>query len=66
MRIVALVTETAPVQRIRNHIGEPAQPPPIAPGRGLPAWDDALANAVPDWDALTEPEPEYLFDQHVQ
>jgi hypothetical protein len=37
MRIVALVTETALVQRIRNHIGEPAQPLPIAPARGPPA-----------------------------
>ena len=33
MRIVAFVTDTAPVQRILNHIGEPAQPPPIAPAR---------------------------------
>ena len=66
MRIVAFTTEASPVQRILTHIGEPAEPPPIAPARGPPAWDDALADAVPDWDALAQPEPEYLFDQQVQ
>ena len=65
MRIVAFITETTPVQRILNHIGEPAQPPPIAPARGPPAWDDALADAVPDWEALAQPEPEFLYDQQV-
>jgi hypothetical protein len=34
MRIVAFITETTPVQRILNHIGELAQAPPIAPARG--------------------------------
>jgi hypothetical protein len=29
-------------------------------------WDDALADAVPDWEALAQPAPEYLFDQQVQ
>ncbi len=43
MRIVAFITEAAPVERILTHIGQPAQPPPIAPARGPPAWDDALA-----------------------
>jgi hypothetical protein len=27
MRIVAFITEAAPVRRILNHIGEPAEPP---------------------------------------
>ena len=66
MRIVAFITEAAPVERILTHIGQPAQPPPIAPARGPPAWDAALADAVPDWDALAQPEPAYLFDQQVQ
>jgi hypothetical protein len=34
MRIIAFVTETARVQRIIDHIGEPATPPPISPARG--------------------------------
>jgi hypothetical protein len=46
-------------------IGEPAQAPPIAPARGPPALDDALADAVPDGGALAQPEPEYLFDPQV-
>jgi len=41
MRIVAFVTEVAPVQRILNHIGEPAAPPRIAPTRGPPQWEEA-------------------------
>ena len=49
MRIITFVTEAAPVQRILAHIGEPTQPPPIAPARSQPAWDDAPEPA-PDWD----------------
>ena len=66
MRIVAFITEAAPVERILTPIGQPAQPPPIAPARGPPACDDGLADAVPDWDALAQTEPVYLFDQQVQ
>ena len=54
------------VQRILNHIGEPAEPPRIAPARGPPAWDDPPVEAVPDWDALAQPQAEYVFDQQVQ
>ena len=66
MRIVAFITEAAPVRRILNHIGEPAEPPRISPARGPPAWDDPPVEAVPDWDALAQPQPEYVFDQQVQ
>ncbi len=66
MRIVAFITEAAPVARILTHIGEPAQPPGISPVRGPPAWEDPPVEAVPDWDALTLPPPEYAFDQRVQ
>ena len=45
--IVAFITEAAPVGRIVTHIGEPAEPPPIAPVRGPPA---GIAN-------LDEPPP---------
>ena len=41
MRIIAFITETAPVEQILNHIGEQPRPPPITPARGPPAWDDA-------------------------
>jgi len=64
--IVAFITEAAPVQRFLNHIGEPAETPRIAPVRGPPARDGPPADAVPDWDALAQPSPEYVFDQQVQ
>ncbi len=61
-----LITDAAPVRRILNHIGEPAVAPPISPARGPPAWDDPPIEAVSDWDALAQPQPEYVFDQQVQ
>ena len=57
---------SASVQRILNHIGEPAEPPRISTARGPPAWEDPPVEAVPDWDALAQPPPEYVFDQQVQ
>ena len=36
MRIVAFLTEAAPVQRILRQIGEPATPAPIAPAARTP------------------------------
>ena len=64
MRIVAFITEAAPVQRILNHSGEPAEPPRISPARGPPR--DPPVEAVPDGNALAQPQPEYVFDQQVQ
>ncbi len=65
-RIIAFVTETAPLRRILLALGEPAEPPPISPARGPPAWDDPPVEAGPDWDALAQPSPEYVFNQEVQ
>ena len=64
MRIIAFVTDAAPVERILTHIGEPAQPPAIASARGPPAWEDA-PESVPDWDLLGQPEPDFEFDQRI-
>ena len=64
MRIVAFITEAAPVERILTHIGEPSRPPPIAPARGPPGWDDA-PEPLPDWDVFSQPEPDFEFDQRV-
>jgi hypothetical protein len=36
MRIIAFITEAAPVHHILDHIGEPHEPPPIHPPRGPP------------------------------
>ena len=64
MRLIAFITEAAPVERILTHIGEPPRPPPITPARGPPAWDDA-PEPVADWDLLKQPEPDFEFDQRV-
>jgi hypothetical protein len=64
MRLIAFITEAAPVERILTHIGEPPRPPPITPARGPPAWDDA-PEPMPDWDLLQQPEPDFEFDQRV-
>ncbi len=62
--IIALITDAAPVERILVALGESPRPPPIAPARGPPAWDDDLG-PVPDWDLLGQPEPDVAFDQRI-
>jgi hypothetical protein len=64
MRIIAFVTEAAPVKQILTHIGEPPRPPPISPARGRPAWDVA-AEQPPDWDLFGQPEPDSQFDLRI-
>ena len=64
MGIIAFLTEAAPVQHTLTHIGEPAEPPPIAPDRGPPAWDDDLG-PTPDWDLIAQPDPGFEFDQRI-
>jgi len=34
LRIIALITEALPIQRLLLHLGEPSEPPPLAPARG--------------------------------
>ena len=60
----ALVTQAAPIGRVLVALGEPSRPPPTAPARGPPAWDDA-PEPVADWDLLIQPEPDFEFDQRV-
>ena len=33
---------------------------------GPPAWDEPPVEAVPDRDALAQPQPEYVFNHQVQ
>ncbi|MCP3877981.1 MAG: IS91 family transposase, partial [Sulfitobacter sp.] len=58
MQIIAFVTESVSVRRILEHIGEPADPPRIAPARGPPAWEED-AEPVALLDSLTQPEPDF-------
>ncbi len=66
MRIIAFITEATPVRRMLLALDEPAEPPRIAPARGPPAWDDPPIDLGPDWEALAQPSPEYVFNQEVQ
>ena len=66
MRLIAWVTEPAPVHRILLHIGEPATSPPISPARSPPGgascdWDQTYANDPEP----AEPAPEFEYDQTV-
>jgi hypothetical protein len=51
MRFVAFITETAPLTRILQHIGEPARPPPLSPARGPPA-PEAVFDQSPVFDPV--------------
>ena len=62
MRIIAFVIDGVSVRGILEHIGEPAHPPPVAPARGPPAWEE---EAEPLLDPLGQPEPDFQFDQTV-
>ena len=64
MRIIAVIIDVAPVERILTHIGAPPRPPPIAPARGPPAWQDA-PEPMPDWDLLGQPAPDFELDQRI-
>jgi hypothetical protein len=55
-------TEAIPARRIPNHVGEPAEPPPITPARRPPAWE--MLDRTVEFDPI-HPEPEYEFEQSV-
>jgi hypothetical protein len=62
MRIVAFVTEGDSVRHILEYIGESADPPPLSSARGPPAWE-AEIDALPLYDAMAQPEPDFQLDQ---
>jgi hypothetical protein len=65
MRLITFITEREPVERILSAIGEPTQPPRLAPARGPPQPSDSVAEPIPAWDELAQPTPEFDFDQTV-
>ena len=66
MKIIAFVTEAPSVRAILKHIGELTGQQTRSPTRGSHAWDNAPLELDPGYDPLTQPEPEYEFDQLVQ
>jgi hypothetical protein len=46
MRIISFITDAGTVQKILDHLGEPTQVPKIAPARGPPLWEVAMASEL--------------------
>ena len=69
MRIIAFITDASTVRKILDHLGESTQPPRIAPARGPPLWEAAMASEQagndPQWDLAAQPEPEFELDQRI-
>jgi hypothetical protein len=59
------VTEREPVARILSAIGEPTQPPRVAPARGPPRPSDSVAEPMAAWDELGQSTPEFQYDQTI-
>jgi hypothetical protein len=60
MRIIAFITDAAPIRATLLHCGEPTAPPRLAPARGPPPWD--LPDAGPGgFDPHAQPAPGYEF-----
>ena len=71
MRIIAIITYSADIRQIREHIGVETEPPRITPARGSKLWEGADAQGgegmepVPDWDEAAQPVPDFGVDQRV-
>jgi hypothetical protein len=43
IRLIAFITDPAPIRKILLHLGEPLEPPPLEPARGPPtSWAEIL------------------------
>jgi hypothetical protein len=47
MRIIAFITDAAPIHATLLHLGEPTAPPRYAPARGPPLWEAADPEQIP-------------------
>ena len=63
MKIIAFVTDRESIRPILEHVGEPAEPPPIAPARGPPQTELAL-RGVARVDPEDEDQSQGLPDDH--
>ena len=66
IRLIAFITDPAPIRKILEAIGEPLEPPPLAPARGPPIhWLD-LVQAHDDRVVVqTTPDEFPLIDIHA-
>ena len=64
MRIIAFIDDAGTVRKILDHLGESAPPPRIAPARGPPLWEAAMASGQagndPEWDMSAQPVPDRI------
>jgi hypothetical protein len=65
MRIIAFVIDTASVRRVLQHLGEPAEPPRVAPARGPPEREESVEQSPAFDPSEAEPAPAFEFDQTV-
>ena len=69
MRIIAFITDAGTVRKLLDHLAESAQPPRIAPARGPPQWEAAMAREHagndPQWDSAAQSEPKFESDQRI-
>jgi hypothetical protein len=66
MRIIAFVTDSESITHILAYLGEPTKAPYIAPAaRGPPDGEGYFDTREGETFALSEPLPEYAFDQRV-
>ena len=43
IRLISFITEPGPIRKILTHLGEPLEPPPLAPARGPPTeWGELV------------------------
>ena len=62
MKIIAFIDEGDAVREILAHLGEPVDPPRIAPAHGPPLSGTAGSGG---YDLLIQPLPEFEFDQRI-
>ena len=71
MRIIALITHSADIRQMLDHIEVQSEPRNIAPAHGSPMREDfdaqmgEGAQVEPDWDLAAQPAPDYEVDQRI-
>jgi len=65
IRLIAFITDPGPIRKILTHLGEPLEPPPLAPARGPPADCGELVQAHDDREAVqVSPDELPVIDIH--
>ena len=66
IRLIAFITDPAPIRKILHHIGEPVEPPPISPARGPPTEWNELVQVHDDRDGVQDsPDELPIIDIHA-